>query len=160
MTSVVEEFVLSVADNTTFSDNTWYTRAMARPRLDDAAKWLRELLPGDWTVTIVTTSMPDDSYRKERRRLYIGDLEQPPEQFFTGDLSWDREATHTGDRDSYFPVRELERRIAAGELGRLAPRFYCVPTQYSQRRTIERDAPAIVAACVEDAVDVALLVPL
>lgn len=116
--------------------------------------------PGDWTVTIVTTSMPDDSYRKERRRLYIGDLEQPPEQFFTGDLSWDREATHTGDRDSYFPVRELERRIAAGELGRLAPRFYCVPTQYSQRRTIERDAPAIVAACVEDAVDVALLVPL
>lgn len=56
MTSVVEEFVLSVADNTTFSDNTWYTRAMARPRLDDAAKWLRELLPGDWTVTVARSS--------------------------------------------------------------------------------------------------------
>lgn len=118
----------------------------------------REL--SDSTVTIVTTSMPDASYRKEHRRLYIGDLNDPPENFFTGDLSWDREATHTDDRDSYFPVRELERRIAAGELGRLAPRFYCVPTQYSQRHTIERDAPAIVAACVEDAVDVALLVPL
>ena len=122
----------------------------ARPR--------REL--SDCTATIVTTSMPDESYRKEHRRLHIGDLGNPPEKFFTGDLSWDRDATHTEDRDSYFPVRELERRVAAGELGRLAPRFYCVPTQYSQRHTIERDAPAIVAGCVEDAVDVALLVPL
>jgi len=35
-----------------------------------------------------------------------------------------------------------------------------VPTDYSQRRTIEQDAPQILARCREDGVDVALLVPL
>ncbi len=29
---------------------------MARPGLDDAAKWVRELLPGDWTVTVARPS--------------------------------------------------------------------------------------------------------
>lgn len=29
---------------------------MPRPGLDDAAKWLRELLPGDWTVTVARPS--------------------------------------------------------------------------------------------------------
>jgi len=35
-----------------------------------------------------------------------------------------------------------------------------VPTDYSQRRTIEQDAPEVLARCREDAADVALLVPL
>ncbi|MGR8920772.1 MAG: hypothetical protein ACU85V_14250 [Gammaproteobacteria bacterium] len=114
----------------------------------------------DCTATIVTTAMPDDSYRDRGRRLAMGELSSPPDGFDTGDLFWDRDATHTRDRETYFPVRALERAIAAGRLGGLAPRYFCIPTLYSTRRTIEQDAPAIVAACVEDAVDVALLVPL
>jgi len=35
-----------------------------------------------------------------------------------------------------------------------------VPTDYSQRRTLEQDAPEILRRCREDEVDVALLVPL
>lgn len=114
----------------------------------------------DSTLTIVTTAMPDPSYHQEHRRLYIGDLQAPPESLFTGGLAWDRDATHTDDPNTYFPVAELRRRIEIGEIGRLSKHFYSVPTLYSQRRTIERDAPAIVASCVEDAVDVALLIPL
>jgi len=137
-----------------------YDKSYAWSHYDDIpfAPLPRDL--ADCTATIVTTAMPDPSYHQEHRRLYIGDLRNPPDSLYTGGLAWDKDATHTNDRDTYFPVRELERRVEAGELGRLAKRFYCVPTLYSQRRTIERDVPAIVDACVEDAVDVALLVPL
>ena len=50
--------------------------------------------------------------------------------------------------------------LAAGRLGSLSPRYYGVPTEYSQRRTIEQDAPAILELLRKDQVDVALLVPL
>jgi hypothetical protein len=112
------------------------------------------------TVTIVTTAMPDSSYVKENRRLSIGDLHDPPAALFTGDLAWDRDATHTDDPNTYFPVEELNRLVAARQLGRLAQHFYCLPTSYSKRRAIEEDVPAIVNSCLTDEVDVALLVPL
>jgi len=35
-----------------------------------------------------------------------------------------------------------------------------VPTEYSQRRTTERDAPEILRRCREDGVEAALLAPL
>ena len=111
-------------------------------------------------LTVVTTAMPDSGHTREHRRLARGNLRQPPAALFTGELAWDRDATHTDDRESYFPVRQLERLVADGRLGELAPSFHCVPTLYSARHTIEQDAPAIVAACIEEAVDVALLVPL
>ena len=114
----------------------------------------------DCTVTLVTTAMPDASYEKQHRRLHIGDLQNPPEALHTGGLAWDKDATHTDDPNTYFPVPELRRRVESGEIRGLARHFYCLPTAYSQRRTTERDVPPIVASCVEDAVDVALLVPL
>jgi len=120
---------------------------------------LKKPLP-ESKVTIVTTTMPDDSYVDEQRRLAVGDLKNPPEKFFTDGLFWDRDATHTDDRETYFPINELNRRVAAGELGDLAEHYYCVPTIYSHRRTAARDAPKIVQSCLKDKVDVALLVPL
>lgn len=112
------------------------------------------------TITLITTAMPDDSYDAEHRRLHIGKFSEAPESFFTGGLFWDRDATHTNDRETYFPLKELNRRIATQELGGLAEHYYCVPTIYSHRRTSSRDAPAIVNQCLQDEVDVALLVPL
>ena len=111
-------------------------------------------------VTVITTAMPDASYRGRRRRVAVGDLRRPPEHLWTGDLAWDHRATHTDDRETYLPIHQLERLVATSRLGALGPHFYCAPTEYSQRRTIEQDAPAIVGACREDGVDVALLVPL
>jgi hypothetical protein len=74
--------------------------------------------------------------------------------------SWDHEATHTNDPETYLPLARLSEHVDAGHVGSLSPRFYGVPTDYSQRLTIEQDAPQIKAWMREDAVDIALLVPL
>jgi hypothetical protein len=87
-------------------------------------------------------------------------LEDAPENFFTDDLSWDKVTTHTDDRDSFFPLEHLRQLKQEGAIGRIAPRFHFVPTEYSQRQTVESDAPAIRDACIKDEVDVAILVPL
>ena len=47
-----------------------------------------------------------------------------------------------------------------GRVGNLSPRFYCAPTSYSHRETLTEDGPQILELLREDAVDVALLVPL
>jgi D-proline reductase (dithiol) PrdB len=74
--------------------------------------------------------------------------------------SWDREATHTDDPETYLPLARLAEHVEAGHVGSLSPRFYGVPTDYSQRLTLEQDAPRIEAWMREDGVDIALLVPL
>ena len=112
------------------------------------------------TATIVTTAMHARSYAKPYRRLYIGDLSSPPTSFYTDDLAWDKDATHTNDVDTFFPAKQLTKRVADGELGALAAHYYCVPTTYSQRQATARDAPRILESCQQDGVDVALLVPL
>ncbi|MBX9943548.1 MAG: hypothetical protein K2Y40_05675 [Reyranella sp.] len=74
--------------------------------------------------------------------------------------SWDREATHTDDPETYLPLQRLAEHVAAGHLGSQSPRFYGVPTDYSQRLTLEQDAPQVERWMREDGVDIALLVPL
>ena len=62
--------------------------------------------------------------------------------------------------ESFLPIARLREYVTQGRLGSLASRFHGVPTDYSQRATIETDAPQILERCLEDGVDVALLVPL
>lgn len=117
-------------------------------------------------VALVTTASPwreetpVDGVLRGAKQVWSGPTAAPPERLFTADLAWDKEATHTDDVESFLPIRRLEELAAAGRIGSVAPRFHGVPTDYSQRRTIEQDAPEILARCREDAVDVALLVPL
>lgn len=68
---------------------------------------------------------------------------------------------HTSMEDSgtWFPLPALRRAVARGRLGALAPRFHGVPTDRSQRTTIESYCPEVVARCRADGADVALLVP-
>ncbi|MEM7466539.1 MAG: hypothetical protein AAF387_06595 [Pseudomonadota bacterium] len=111
-------------------------------------------------ATIVTTAMPDNTYTPETRRLHIGQIASAPENFSTEYLFWDRDATNTDDRETYFPLKQLEKSVNNTEIGSIAEHYYCVPTNYSYRETINRDAPNIVEQCIKDKVDVALLVPL
>lgn len=94
------------------------------------------------------------------KEVASGPTDTPPERLFTGDLAWDKEATHTEDLDSYFPIHRLQEAVKAGRIGSLAARYHCVPTEYSQRRTLEQDAPEVLRRCREDGAEVALLVPL
>ena len=58
------------------------------------------------------------------------------------------------------PVERLKELEASGRIGALAERFHGVPTDYSQRRTLEIDAPEVLSRLRTDGADVALLVPL
>lgn len=68
---------------------------------------------------------------------------------------------HSSMEDSgcWFPLPALRRAAAAGRIGALAHRFHGVPTHRSQRHTLAVHCPEVVSRCLEDGVDVAVLVP-
>jgi D-proline reductase (dithiol) PrdB len=80
-----------------------------------------------------------------------------PTRLFTADLFWDKAATHTDDIDSFLPLNRLAEYAGRGRIGSVSPRFYGVPTEYSQGKTSMRDAPKILEWCREDGVDAVLL---
>ncbi len=92
--------------------------------------------------------------------VYAASTNPPPERLYTWHRSWDKEATHTDDLDTFFPIHRLQELERDGRIGEVSPRFYGVPTDYSQRRTREVDAPEVLRLMQEDAIDVAVLVPL
>ncbi len=112
------------------------------------------------TVTLITTAMPILDGNQGPKQVCSGSMQNPPEQLFDDDLAWDKQATHTEDLDSFFPIHHLQALAQEGRIGHLASQFHCVPTEYSKRRTLEVDAPEILRRCQQDNVDVALLVPL
>src|SRR6266853_612510 len=70
----------------------------------------------------------------------------------------DRKHTSMEDSRTWFPLPALRQAAVEGRV-QLAPRFHGAPTNRSQKRTIEVDCPEILARCVEDGADAALLVP-
>ena len=111
-------------------------------------------------VGVVTTSMPDTALGRTQRSIYSTLTPPIPESMYTEELSWHQAGTHTDDVNSYIPLEQLMLLENKGVIGSLAPRFHSVPTEYSQRRTMENDAPEILRRLREDEVDVAMLVPL
>jgi hypothetical protein len=74
-------------------------------------------------------------------------------------LGYDRKHTTAEDPNSWLPVERLQETVAAGRLGALAERLIGVPTNRSQRVTMEQDAEDALAACTDQQADLALLVP-
>jgi hypothetical protein len=114
----------------------------------------------DCTVALVTTAVTEPSIPKPIRTATSYPYSRVPEHFDTEELSWDKDTTHTRDRESYFPLATLQSLAESGHFQAMAPRYHFVPTEYSHRLTIDQDAPATVTACIEDEVDIAILVPL
>lgn len=115
-------------------------------------------------VAVVTTSFlhhHDSAHGAPAtgKQVYHHPVDEVPDAMFTADLSWDKQATHTDDTESYLPLRALQALADDGVIGSLNHRFFGAPTEYSQRRT-GLDAEAIAAWCADDGVDIALLVPL
>ena len=94
------------------------------------------------------------------RDLYAEPATPAPTRLYTDDLSWDKEATHTDDVDSFLPVNRLAELAATGRIAAASPRFYGIITDYSQSRTIRTAAPEILKWCIEDDVDAVLLAAL
>jgi hypothetical protein len=124
---------------------------------------LRAPLSGS-RLTVVTTAEPwraaAATSARADRSVWSGQTDTLPERLYTDALAWDKDVTHTDDLGSFLPIAALQGFAASGRIGPLASRYHGVPTDYSQRRTLECDAPEILARCREDGVDAALLVPL
>jgi D-proline reductase (dithiol) PrdB len=70
----------------------------------------------------------------------------------------DRKHTSMEDSGTWFPLPALRKLAVSGRV-RLALRFHGAPTNRSQPRTISTDAPEVLARCLEDGAEAALLVP-
>ena len=115
-------------------------------------------------VALVTTASPmlNSTNLTERpsKSPWSAPTNAPPDALYTEDLAWDKGATHTKDPETFLPIKAWEALISQGSLGELTERFHGVPTEYSKRRTIERDAPEILTRLREDEAEAAILVPL
>ena len=83
-----------------------------------------------------------------------------PERLYSRNEHYDQHATTLDDVNSYCPVTRLHEMAAAGRIGSVASRFHGVYTSYSQRITMERDAPDVLRRCREEGTDVVLLTPI
>lgn len=143
-----------------------YERPYCWAQFDDAPFTPLPRPLSDLRVTLITTASlprdqkPSDGVLRAGKEVWSGNTDDPPEALFTDDLAWDKGATHTDDVESFLPIRKLRAFAEEGRIGSLAARFHGVPTDYSQRRTVEEDAPEILRRCREDGAEVALLVPL
>jgi len=114
---------------------------------------------GECRIGLVTTADLEGRAGPRSSKLFVAPYAAAKSGLFT-EKSWDRESTHTDDPETYLPIARLQAEVERGRIGSLSPRFYGVPTEYSQRLTMDQDAPQIAAWAKEDGVDAAILVPL
>lgn len=114
-------------------------------------------------IGFVTTASPasgptfNDRGRKE---VWSGPTSPPPDELFTMNVAWDKESTHTRDRESFLPIETVAGLADDGLVGSMAERFHGVPTEYSQSKTMQQDAPDILDRLREDGADAVILTPL
>ncbi|HKE42527.1 MAG TPA: glycine reductase [Casimicrobiaceae bacterium] len=73
-------------------------------------------------------------------------------------IAIDRQHTTAEDQATYFPLVALRHCVAQGRAGEIAAHFHGMPTNRSQRATLEIDAYEVVARCKADRADAAILV--
>jgi len=120
-------------------------------------------------ATIISTSdvaikTSEDAGEEKGEGLLVGNAydipsDTPEELLYTHQEHYDRYATHLDDVNSYFPITRLHEKVEQGRLGSVAARLYGVYTAYSQKKTIEIDAPELLKRCREDEVDLAIFTP-
>ncbi|MCE2460077.1 MAG: hypothetical protein J4F38_04780 [Pseudomonadales bacterium] len=137
-----------------------FEKAYAWARFDDIPFTPLQKPVSDSTLVLVTTMALYDRDATDVRHVASGSTLEAPARLYGDDLSWDRTASHLEDRGSYFPVDAVHDLVRRGRIGALAERFHCAPTDYSQRRTRQADAPEVLKRCREDGADIALLVPI
>jgi hypothetical protein len=119
------------------------------------------------TVALVTTSAPAGAAPAKAGaqfnaaakffRLYSGDTDRDHDVRNTH-VAIDFRHTTCEDSNTWFPLPLMRNCAAQGQFA-LARRFHGMPTNRSQRHTMEVDCPELLARCREDGVDAAVLVP-
>jgi hypothetical protein len=88
--------------------------------------------------------------------VYSGDTSQDHD-LRVSHVSVDR-AHLQDDANCWFPLPALRRAAGRGRIGGLTARFHGVPTNRSQRHTLQVDAPEVLARCRQDGAQAAILV--
>jgi D-proline reductase (dithiol) PrdB len=91
-------------------------------------------------------------------RVYSGDTADDHDLRISH-VAYDRSHTTAEDSNTWFPLRQLRLKAAAGRIGCVARYFHGAPTNRSQRTTLDQDCPELLARCRTGAVDAAILVP-
>ena len=71
----------------------------------------------------------------------------------------DRKNANMEESACWFPLAAARRVVEMGRLQMVSPNFYGLPTNRSQRHTLDIDAPIILKMLRADNVDVAILIP-
>ena len=71
----------------------------------------------------------------------------------------DRKNANMEDSNCWFPLAAARQAVNAQRIQALSPHFYGLPTNRSQRHTLDIDAPIILEILRADKVDVAVLIP-
>jgi hypothetical protein len=114
-------------------------------------------------IALVTTASSPSAVRADgsvAKQVWSGDVSPPPERLFTDNVAWDKESTHTRDRESFLPIETARQLANEGRFAGLAAHFHGVPTEYSQRKTLDHDAPQVLSRLRDDGADAAILCPL
>jgi D-proline reductase (dithiol) PrdB len=122
------------------------------------------------TVALISTASPYDPTKGEQGVGAPYNAEAKFYKVYSGDsaidhdvrvshVAIDRKHTTMEDRNTWFPLPALRAAVAKGRIGRLAKHFFGVPTNRSQRHTLEVDCPEVLRRCKEDGVQAVVLVP-
>jgi hypothetical protein len=121
-------------------------------------------------LTLVTTAAPflssagnqgpNAPYNAEAKFFAVTGIPIDPEpDLRISHLSYDRTHCAANDRNTWLPINALRQLEKENFIGELSEDIICLPTNRSQRKTIEEDCPAVVRHCQRLGTDVALLVP-
>lgn len=121
-------------------------------------------------VGLITTAVPFDADKGPQGQgapyNATAKFYQPYQMSIDGDIDLriahvgiDRKNANMEDSNCWFPLEAAKRSLGLGRIGSLSPHFYGLPTNRSQRYTLEVDAPIILQMLLNDKVDVAVLVP-
>jgi len=77
-------------------------------------------------IALITTASPAEF--KGIKQVWSGPVSPPPARLFTANLAWDKESTHTDDRESFLPIEAASKLAAEGVFGGLAARFHGAPS--------------------------------
>jgi len=119
---------------------------------------------------LITTAVPYDPNKGDQSQgapyNAAAKFYQPYQQSIDGNIDLriahvgiDRKNANMEDGNCWFPLAAGKRSVAAGRLAALSPNFYGLPTNRSQRHTLEVDAPIILEMLKADGIDVAVLIP-
>ena len=89
---------------------------------------------------------------------YQAPVENPPKTGISH-IAYDRKHTAATDERAWLPLNTLKQAAVDGVIGDVAKHFHGLPTNRSQRTTIEEDAVLLLAALKQDQAEVAILVP-